>query len=415
MKYSARLKISAMALTMGLFVGTAAQAETVRVALIDPLSGSFAALGENQMRTWQYIAEVANNEGWAGDYKLEFVGFDNKAGVQDSLSQLRRAIDQGYRYVAQANGSGVGFALIDAINKHNARNPGKEVIYLNHGAVDPGLTNEECSFWHFSVDSHADMKMQALVNHLAQNENVKKVYIIGQNYAFGRAVSEAAKKMLAEARPDIEIVGDDLHPIGEVKDFSPYVAKIVASGADTIITGNWGSDLSLLIRAANSAGLDANFYTYYAVLKGAPTAMGESGLERVKYVGVWNVNNEEYKGRDLVEGFKEKHNDDLTWLQAYSGVALLAKAMKEAGSAEPIDVAFALEDMEIDSLNGPIKMRASDHQLQQALYVATWSKINDTDVQLEQEGTGMGWRTEEVIAAADAERPTTCEMKRPKR
>lgn len=415
MTYSTRLKISAMALAMGLCVGTAAQAETVRVALIDPLSGSFAALGENQMKTWQYIGDIANSEGWAGDYKLEFVGFDNKASVQDSLSQLRRAIDQGYRYVAQANGSGVGFALIDAINKHNARNPGKEVIYLNHGAVDPGLTNEECSFWQFSVDSNADMKMQALVNHLAQNEEVKKVYIIGQNYAFGRAVSEAAKKMLAEARPDIEIVGDDLHPIGEVKDFSPYVAKIIASGADTIITGNWGSDLSLLIRSARSSGLDANFYTYYAVLKGAPTAMGESGLERVKYVGVWNVNNEDYKGRDLVEGFKETHNDDLTWLQAYSGVALLSKAMKEAGSAEPIDVAFAMEGMEIDSLNGPITMRADDHQLQQALYVATWSEVNDTNVQLEQEGTGFGWRTEEVISAADAQRPTTCEMKRPER
>ena len=407
-----KLRLGALALALGL-ASSLTHAENIKIALIDPLSGPFAALGENQLRTWQYFSDLANKEKWAGDHTLEIVGFDNKAGVQDSLSQLKRAIDQGYRYVAQGNGSGVAFALVDAIDKHNSRNPGKEVVYFNHGAIDPDLTNDKCSFWHFSVDSNVEMKMQALVNHLASNKDVKKVYIIGQNYAFGRSVSKAAKAMLAEKRPDVEIVGDDLHPIGEVKDFSPYVAKIIASGADTIITGNWGSDLALLIRAANASGLNANFYTYYAVLKGAPTAMGESGLDRVKYVGVGNVNNEGYRGREHVEGFKQKYNDDLTWLQAYSAVALLAKAIKESGSTDPKDVALAMEDMEVESINGSVKMRASDHQLQQPLSVATWSKVNDTDVQIEQEGTGFGWRTDEVIPAADSERPTTCKMKRP--
>ncbi|NGM86773.1 branched-chain amino acid ABC transporter substrate-binding protein [Parapusillimonas sp. SGNA-6] len=415
MKLTTRLKLSTLALTMGLATGIA-HADTVKIALIDPLSGSFAALGENQLRTWQYFSDLANKEKWAGEHTLEIVGFDNKAGVQDSLSQLKRAIDQGYRYVAQGNGSGVAFALVDAINKHNARNPGKEVLYINHGAIDPDLTNDKCSFWHFSVDSNVDMKMQALVNHLAKNKEVKKVYIIGQNYAFGRSVSKAAREMLAEKRPDVEIVGDDLHPIGEVKDFSPYVAKIIASGADTIITGNWGSDLALLIRAARASGLNANFYTYYAVLKGAPTAMGESGLDRVKYVGVGNANNEGYKGRDHVEAFKKKHSDDLTWMQAYPAVALLANAIKTSGSTEPVKVALAMEGMEVPTLSGSAAtMRASDHQLQQPLYVATWSKTNDTTVQLEQEGTGFGWRTDEVIPAAQAELPTTCKMKRPSR
>lgn len=114
-----------------------------------------------------------------------------------------------------------------------------------------------------------------------------------------------------------------------------------------------------------------------------------------------------------VEGFRQKYNDDLTWLQAYSAVALLANAIKESGSTEPKDVALAMEDMELESINGTVKMRASDHQLQQPLSVATWSKINDTNVQIEQEGTGFGWRTDEVIPAADSERATTCKMKRP--
>ena len=392
-----------------------AQAENVRVAVIDPLSGSFAPLGENQLRSWQYMAEMANKNKWAGEHTLEFVGFDNKASVQDSLTALKRAIDQGYRYIAQANSSGVALALVDAVDKHNARNPGKEIVYFNHGAVDPELTNAKCSFWHFSFDSNADMKMQALVNHLSDDQSIKNVYIIGQDYAFGRSVSKSAKEMLGKQRPDIKIVGDELHPIGMVKDFAPYVAKIKAAGADTVITGNWGADLSLLIKAARDAGLEANFYTYYAVLKGAPTAMGDSGLERVKYVGVWNANNDGFVGKDIVDDFQQRYKDDFTWMQSHSVVTMFSKALKEAGSADPVKVAYALEDMTASSLNGEIKMRKDAHQLQQPLFIATWSKLDGNAVQIEQEQTGFGWRTEAVIPAAEASLPTSCQMKRPAR
>ena len=402
--------MAAVALTL---CAPLASAEVVRVAVIDPLSGPFAALGETQFKTWQYVGELANKGKWAGDNTLEFVAYDNKAAVGETLNQLKRAVDQGIRYVAQANSSGAGLALIDAVNKHNERNPGKEILYLNHGAVDPEFTNGRCSFWQFSFDSNSDMKMQALVNAIVPDKKVKKVYIIGQNYAFGRSVSRAAKEMLAAKRPDIQIVGDDLHPIGEVKDFAPYAAKIIASGADTVITGNWGADLSLLIKAARESGIKADFYTYYAVLKGAPTAMGEGGLDRVRYVGVWNVNNETFSGKEIIDGFKKKYADDFTWIQAYSAVAMLSKAIKESNSTQPLKVAYAMENMRVQSLNGDVQMRASDHQLQQPLYVAVWSKVNGKDVRYDQEGTGMGWKTERKIPAFEAALPTTCQMTRP--
>jgi branched-chain amino acid transport system substrate-binding protein len=414
MTHTTSLKHSAIALAIA-SAALGAHAENVRVAVIDPLSGPFAALGENQLKSWQFIAEKANKEKWAGEHTLEFVGFDNKASVQESLSQLKRAIDQGYRYIAEANGSGVAFALVEAINKHNERNPGKEVVFINHGAIDPDLTNGKCSFWHFSFDSNVEMKMQALVNYMVPDKSIKKVYIIGQNYAFGRSVSKNAKEMLKQKRPDIEIVGDDLHPIGEVKDFAPYIAKIKASGADSVVTGNWGADLSLLIKAAKDAGLSVNFFTYYAVLKGAPTAMGASGLDRVKFVGVWNANNEGFVGKDIVDGFKQRFNDDFTWMQAHSAVTLFSKAIKESRSTDPVKVAFAMEGMTAKSLNGEVQMRANDHQLQQPLYIATWSKLNGKDVKIEQEGTGFGWKTNKVIPAYEASQPTSCSMKRPAR
>jgi branched-chain amino acid transport system substrate-binding protein len=205
-------------------------------------------------RSWQYIADLANKEKWAGDTKFEVTVFDNKGSPQESLTVLKSIIDQGFRYVAQGNGSGVAIALSDAITKHNERNPGKEIVYLNYAAVDPSLTNEKCSFWHFRLDINADMKMEALTAFMAKEKSIQKVYLINQDYAFGHSVEKAAEEYLKKKRPDVQVVGKDRHPLMQVRDFAPYIAKIKAAGADTVITGNWGSDLALMIKAANDAG-----------------------------------------------------------------------------------------------------------------------------------------------------------------
>ncbi len=388
-------------------------AETVRIAFIDPLSGPFAPVGQNQLKSWQLSADLANAGKWAGKDTLEVVGFDNKASPQESLTQLKNAIDQGFRYVAQGNGSGVALALVDAINKHNERNPGKEIVFLNYAAVDPDLTNGKCSFWHFRLDANSDMKMEALTSFMAKDQSIKKVYIIGQNYAFGHQVTRAAKEYLKRKRPDVQIVGDDLHPIGQVKDFSPYVAKIKASGADTVITGNWGADLALLIKAAKDADLKANFYTYYAGTTGVPTAMGAAGADHVKFVGYWNPNNETFSGHEIVEAFKKKYNDDFYTMATYTGIELLARAIKESKSNDPVKVAFAMEGMKVNSLNGEVEMRKTDHQLQQPLYIATWVKVDGKTVKYDQENTGYGWKTDQKIDTYVAAQPTSCQMKRP--
>ena len=267
-------------LSLALFAASA-HAQTVKIAFIDPLSGLLGPVGQNNMRSWQWVAEVANQKNWAGKVKFEIVPFDNKLSPQESLNVLKRVEDEGIRYIVQGDGSSVALALEDAVDKYNARNPGKEILYLNYAAVDPALTNEKCTYWHFALDINANMKMEALTTYLAKDQNVKKVYLINQNYSFGQAVAHAAKEYLARKRPDIKIVGDDLHPLAQIKDFAPYVAKIKASGADTVITGNWGSDLALLIKAAKDAGLNVNFYTYYASTTGVPTAMGAAGEDKV--------------------------------------------------------------------------------------------------------------------------------------
>ena len=393
---------------------SAALAETVRIAFIDPLSGPLGNVGQNQFKSFQFIAEKFNQKKAAGDNTFEIVGFDNKASPQESLTQLKAAQDQGIRYVLQGNGSGSAGAIIDAVNKHNERNPDKSIVFLNYAAVDPDLTNSKCSFWHFRFDADTSMKLEALTSYMAKDPKIKKVYLINQNYAHGQQVSKFAKELLAKKRPDVQIVGDDLTPLAQTKDFAPYIAKIKASGADSVISGNWGADLTLLIKAAKEAGLDANFYTYYAGVTGTPGVMGAAGAEKVKMVSYWHNNVENNTFEPYYTEFKKRYNDELYVAAAYTSLGMLAQAMKQTKSTDPLKVAMALEGMTFKGPGaGDVAMRKSDHQLQQTLYIATWTKADGKKLKYDVENTGYTFRTDAVIDPYVSSTPTSCQMKRP--
>ncbi len=234
--------------------GAAAAEDTVKIGYIDPLSGGGSSVGEVGLKHFQWLAEQINAEGGLLGKKVEILPLDNKTNPQEAVVQAQKAIDAGARYITQGNGSSVAAALSDFVTKYNERNPGNEVLYFNYTAVDVALTNEKCSFWHFRWDASSDIKMAAITDYLMGRPEVKKVYLINQDYSFGQGVRKLAREMLKAKRPDIEIVGDELHPLLKITDFSPYVAKIKASGADTVITGNWGQDFALLLKASADAG-----------------------------------------------------------------------------------------------------------------------------------------------------------------
>jgi branched-chain amino acid transport system substrate-binding protein len=388
----------------------AQKGETVKIGWVDPLSGLMAPVGQNQIKSFQFIAEYFNKNNPAG-VKFEMVPVDNKLSPQESINAVKSLIDQGVRYVVQGNGSGAALAIMDAVAKHNDRNPGKELIYLNYAAVDPDLTNSKCNYWHFRLDADTSMKMEALTTFMKEQKDIHKVYLINQNYSHGQQVSRFAKENLARKRPDVQIVGDDLHPLAQVRDFAPYVAKIKASGADTVITGNWGSDLTLLVKAAHDAGLDVKFYTYYAGVTGTPTALGPSAAGNVFVVAYADSNMPGDIGK-LANQFKAKFNDDYYTLATYSAFAMLSSAMAQAKSTDPVKVAQAMEGLRFKSFNGEIEMRKSDHQLQQGLFITVWKKA-DAKHPYSVENTGYNFQTVKYYEPYVASTPTSCDMKRP--
>ncbi len=403
-----------LALVSGLFLTAAAanaqKGETVKIGWIDPLSGLMAPVGQNQLKSYQFMAELFNKSNPAG-VKFEIVPIDNKLSPQESTNAVKSLTDQGVRYLVQGNGSGAALAIMDAVQKHNDRNPGKEAIYLNYAAVDPDLTNSKCSYWHFRLDADTSMKMEALTTWMKDQPDIKKVYLINQNYSHGQQVSRFAKEIMARKRPDVQFVGDDLHPLAQVRDFAPYVAKIKASGADTVLTGNWGSDLTLLIKAANDAGLNVKFLTYYASVTGTPTALGAGAAGRVYAVGYAQTNMPGEVGK-AVDAFKAKFNDDYYTLAVHHAFNLLSNAMALAKSTDPVKVAAAMEGLKFKSFNGEVEMRKADHQLQQGLFVVVWKKA-DAKYPYSVENTGYNFQSVKYYEPYVASTPTSCQMKRP--
>ncbi len=402
----------------GLLVPAAVFAQDpIKIAFIDPQSGTFAATGESGYLVLDFAADYFFNdkEGVLGGRKFEIIALDNKGSAADSQLQLRRAISEGIQIVFSGNGSAVASALSTAIERHNRRNPDQQVLFINYAAVDPVLTGADCNFWHFRFDAHSDMKMEAMTDHIAKDPNITKVYIIGQDYSFGTAVGDAAISMLAAKRPDIEIVGNELHPIGQVKDFTPYITKIVSSGANAVITGNWGADMVSLGRGIIDAGLDVPIYTFYAAYDGITATLGEEGKNRIRLVHNDHANpiTSEVR-RDFTKAYKAAHpNKDVTQPRLVNALMMLAAAMEKSGSTQPYDIALAMEDMRITTMSGEeIWMRGDDHQIFQDLNISVHT---DENIEFDSDNSGFGLYTEFVVPMAETiTQNNSCQMVRPK-
>ena len=398
----------------------AQSAAPIKLALIEGLSGPFGNTGEAVVRNLVWAIERVNARGGVktamGKQRLQLERYDSKGQSEEALSALKSAIDDGAQFVLQGNSSANAAALIDAINKHNAREPSQRVLFLNYSAVDPILTNEKCSFWHFRFDAHADMRMTALMQVLAEDKKLKSAYLIGQDYSFGQAVLREAKRQLTEQRPDVSVVGEELHPMGRVKDFLPYAAKIKASGAQAVITGNWGNDLTLLVKAARESGFEGKFYTFYGNALGAPAALGEAGVDRVIAVADWLPNVPGKASAAFYQSFRQrfsKPSEDYVHVRMQLMIEALAQAIEKAGNTDAVRVALALEQARVSMAGQTGFMRAEDHQFQQPLVVGVMQRQGAAGVPFDVEGSGYGFKVIRQITAEKARLPSTCQMVKP--
>ena len=410
-------RLSAGALICALSYSAASAQEPVRIGFMDPLSGAFASVGTSGLKLLEFAVDYLYNSqgGILGGRMIEIVPLDNKQSPTETQLQFRRAVSEELRIIFQGNSSAVANTLNQTISRHNRRNLGQEILQINYAAVDPILTNEECSFWHFRFDAHAVMKLEVLTDFIAMNDDIKRVYVIGQDYSFGQVVADNTVRLLNEKRPDIEVVGNEFHPIGTVKDFTPYVTKIVSSGADAIVTGNYGADMVSLARSIIDSGLDVPIYTFYAAYDGITATLGEDGKDRIRLIHTDSANPIASKTRrDFNHAYKDANpNFDATQSRMVNALMMIVTAMEDTQSTDPYDIAIALEDMRFTNLGGDdLWMRPEDHQLIQPLYI---SKQTDEGIEFDADNSGYGLLTEYSVGSDETILEHSCRMRRPGR
>ncbi len=422
MKFFLKLFLAFIAITLhfSAFAQNDSVSTPLKIAMIESLSGPFGNTGEAVYRNLLWATERVNaRAATKGGVKFELKRYDSKGQSEEATSALRSAIDDGAHIIMQGNSSAVAAVLIDAINKHNEREPNKRVLFLNYSAIDPALTNEKCSPWHFRFDAHVDMRMKALVEVLKEDQALKSIYIIGQDYSFGHAVAKEAKRQLALQRPDVAIVGEELHPIGRIKDFLPYAAKIKATGAQAVLTGNFGNDLTLLVKSAKEAGFDGKFYTFFGNALGAPAAIGDAGVGKVVAVADWLPNVPTPGSEAFYQAFKVRFPnpaDDYVHMRMQLMMEALAQAVNSVklqnsnNAINIVAIQAALKRAMVAFHGQSGEMRGVDHQFQQPLVVGLMDKQGVAGVKFDVEGSGYGFRVIKQISAKAAELSTTCKM-----
>ena len=412
----------AVAVAVVLASTVASADEPVRIGLIEPFSGPLAAVGRDTLEGYEFFANEINTRGGVlGGRHIEIVPLDNAMNAEKTTQMLRKAVDDGLRFISQGVGSNHALNIIKFLGKHNRRNPDQAILYLNYAAVTTSFTNELCSFWHFRFDANVDMKVAALVTQLGRSKRVSKVYMLNQNYAYGQAFQAAAQRMFAERAPHIEIVGDELIvPFGKVLDFTAYIAKIQASGADTVLTGNWGPDLIRFVKAAAEAHLPTPFYTIYGGIPSSIAGIGANDGVAVsmRQLTEMHENDPLFDQQDpaVIDALtrytkqtgKSTYSDRVRWT-----VEMFAAALDAAGTDDPAAVGRALEGMVFDGPAGPVVMRGEDHQILMPMVISTMSNEVARPFLYEGRNFGVGWQTDDWVSADASALPTTCEMKRP--
>ncbi|SAI65434.1 branched-chain amino acid ABC transporter substrate-binding protein [Bordetella ansorpii] len=392
-----------------------AAADPVKIGLVETLSGPQASSGQAYRTAVRYVVDQINAAGgWNGE-PVQLLEYDNQGGPSGAADKLRAAAADGVHLIVQGASSAIGGQITEDVRKHNLRNPGKEMVYINMGAEALELTGEKCSFYHFRFASNAEVRTRALVQGMKQAGALGgKVYAINQNYSWGQDMERA---IVANAQAGgYTVVAKTLHDVNKIQDFAPYVSRIAASGADTVLTGNWSNDLLLLMKASKAAGLKARYGTVYLDQPGNLANAGELALGNF----VVHTFNADAGGEDaarFVADYRAKTGAAPVFIepQTVYGMMMVADALKRTkakdGKLVVNDFAKALESARIQTPMGEMSMRAEDHQAQMPMVVSVVSR----DATLKVDGTDMGFKSTLRLSAQQAATPpqASCQMKRP--
>jgi branched-chain amino acid transport system substrate-binding protein len=342
-------------------------AEPIPMLALDPLSGVMKDIGDRYHLGVRFAVEEINAAGGLLGRPIKMFYDDSQLKPDVAARKVSRYVtEEKVKFVMTGTGTHIGKAMGQVAEK-------EKIIMLNYGAAGDELTGKDFTPYHFRVALSTGQQSGALAAYFSGTP-YKKYYILCQDYAFGHDVAEAFKKAMKKFKADWQPVGEDYHPVG-TKDMGPYISKIISSGAEVLITGNWGADLLVLLKQAADLGLKAKVGSYYLTDTNALPAIGNAAVGNIT-VEIYMLTEDTPQNKAFVERWTKRKLDPghpyPAWLigKSYQAFMFMAEAIKKAKSTKAEDVIKTWEGMSYEALVGRMNMRACDHQVVTPISVA---------------------------------------------
>ncbi len=349
------------------FVIRARAADAVRIGLDNPLTGTYAAPGKNELTGCQMALDEINAKGGILGRPVELVVEASTSGDAGAAVQKARKLIESDKvdFLLGNVNSALALAMAQVSNE-------KGILHIVPGGHTDAITGTSCHWNVFRVCNTTQMEANAVAGALVK-EYGKKFYYITPDYAFGHTLEAGLVK--AAGALGGEKVGGDLVPLGNV-DFSSYLIKAQAANPDVIIFLTQGDDMLNALKQAVQFGLQNKVHLAGAQQELEPL----EGLPPEARIGTWVM--EWYWNQpgvphvaEFVEAVKKRTGRVPTarhWI-GYVSAWTCAHAANTAKSLKAVDMAKSLQGFhlppEIALGPNPAFYRAGQNQLIASLFV----------------------------------------------
>src|SRR5580700_5978142 len=363
----AGLAIGAMQVASPFVVKSLAD-EPVKIGLDNPLTGTFAALGKNELIGAQLAVEQINAKGGILGRQVELLVEDSTSG--DTATAVQKALKLIERDKVDFLLGNINSALAQAMANTSFE---KGVFHIVPGGHTDSVTGKQCHWNVFRVCNTTRMETNS-VSKLLLTSFGKKWYFITTDYAFGHSLQEGFEASLKTA--DGTKLGADFTPLGTT-DFSANLIKAQSTNPDALILLLAGDDMINCLKQSVQFGLNKKIHIAGAqqeleVNKGLPpdALFGDWVFEWYwKQPGVPHV-------EQLVADIRKRANGNVptarTWF-GYTAIYTCKPAAEKAKSLESVKLAKAMQGLvlppEVALMPNNPYYRIGDNQLMPTLFV----------------------------------------------
>jgi len=346
------LAFAGAVLGTALLGGLASAQDTIKIGVTQPLTGAFAASGNYVTEGARLAEEEINKAGGVLGKKIELIVEDNKSNPTEAVATAEKLIVKDKVPVMMgAWSSTLTLAVMPKLEEY-------KVPMLVETSSSGKITTSGNPYI-FRISPTSEMEAKAFMP-LFQSLGIKKADFLATNNDFGLGASKEFSE--AAQRAGVEIgVKETMDP--KATDFSAQLAKIKASGGDTLFVTTAVEQITLILKQAKDQQLTARIITtggsnspdqliaqageaangsYHLVFftPWFPEAVKNPDIAR-KFVGLWNE--KKYNVGGLTEGFR-----------GWDGIHVIVEAIKAAGKAEADAITKALWDVKVKGINGDI-------------------------------------------------------------